>query len=100
VSTVTTSQVASATADLAAGAVGAYAYLVYISASAAINPGFTYSGNSLRYGGTSQFPTGRGAANGGIGASLPGTWRAMSNSESFTISGNGYYPATLFLRIS
>ena len=86
--TVTTNDVLNATAGASVGAVGTYALLRFIAATAA-SPGTTHSGSSLYYASAS------GGAPGSVSPS--GTWRLMGA----TLSGaaNDTY-ASLFLRIS
>jgi hypothetical protein len=98
VSNITTSQVGSATAGLAAGAVGTYAILLRLSSNASISVGSTYAGSGLRYSGfNSDVGTGAVLLSGGVGGAPAGSWRAMGHASSFS---SGDYPATVFLRIS
>ena len=84
----TTAEVGSATAGLAVGDVGSYAFLSPASTSTAYNPGATLAGSSLRYsgaesGGTSVFAT-----------APAGTWRIMGYKDVTTIV------SSVWLRIS
>lgn len=83
----TTAQVLSATAGLAAGAVGSYAYLASYPSNASITAGSTYAGSTLAWtsGNPDQF-----------GATVSGTWRALSHCPA----GQAYYPHGLFVRIA
>ena len=96
----TTAQVGTATAGLAAGAVGSYAWLAKLTNSvSAITFGTTHAGSGL---GPSGFTTpNTNAANaltsGLVGAAVSGTWQAMGTSD-FSASNN--CKQTLFLRIS
>lgn len=89
----TTSNVLSATAGAAVGAVGTYAFLYPTSGSYA--PGDTAAGSSLRYGGAGSFAD--------ISTTAPsGTWRAMGVARKFT-SGDPESTnniGTIWLRIS
>ena len=96
VSNITTSQVGSATAGLAAGAVGTYAILLRLSDNASISTGSTYAGSGLRYSGFNAVVGARGILSGGVGGAPAGSWRAMGHASS----SSGTYPATVFLRIS
>ena len=96
VSNITTSQVGSATAGLAAGAVGTYAILLRLSDNASISTGSTYAGSGLRYSGFNGSVGGRGIVSGGVGGAPVGSWRAMGHASS----ESNTYPATVFLRIS
>jgi hypothetical protein len=103
----TTNQVATATAGIAVGAVGSYAFLGETSFGATTNPGGTQAGSGLRYANVvktgGQFPgswndSSLQVANAIGGSSAPsGTWRAMGYNYG-DFSGN--YGATLWLRIS
>jgi len=96
VSNITTSQVGSATAGLAAGAVGTYAILLRLSDNASISTGSTYAGSGLRYSGFNGSVGSRGILSGEVGGAPAGSWRAMGHASS----ASGTYPATVFLRIS
>jgi hypothetical protein len=97
VSNITTSQVGSATAGLAAGAVGTYAILLRLSNDASISVGSTYAGSGLRYSGfNGDVNTNSFLFSGGFDGAPAGSWRAMGHASS----GSGPYPATVFLRIS
>ena len=87
VSTITTTQVANATAGVTAGAVGTYMLAVY-SGPVTVNFGDTVAGSDLR-------PAN--ATGNGVGAFQTGTWRCMGYSFTSSTSGN---LTTLFLRIS
>ena len=95
--TPTTAQVGTATAGLATGSVGTYAFLGRSSNSGDINAGTSYSGSSLKYAGVSaennyNYNT---ALNVG-GSTVAGTWRAMGTSTLGSDPSKG----TVFLRIS
>jgi hypothetical protein len=97
--TPTTAQVGTATAGLAADAVGSYAWLMRTSGStAAFTFGTTYAGSGL---GASGFCTpgtnaDQALSSVQIGATVSGTWRAMGNASN----ANSNVKHTLFLRIS
>ena len=96
----TTAQVGTATAGLAADAVGSYAWLAKTPVStAAITFGTTYAGSGLF---TSGFTTpgtiaGNALSSILVGAAVSGTWRAMGTSDYAAVSN---VKQTLFLRIS
>lgn len=73
------------TANLAVGAVGSYAFLVFATGTAAA-AGSTHAGSGLRYAN----------ANGGGSGTPAGTWRLMGATFASPIDGS----ASLFLRIS
>jgi hypothetical protein len=97
----TSAQVATATAGIAVGAVGSYAWLGgnTNTTTTYFNPGTSFAGSLLRYAGTAS--TGKYSDNTAarIGYSTPadvaGTWRAMGGVGSIN-----RYNTTLFLRIS
>jgi hypothetical protein len=95
----TTAQVGTATAGLAAGAVGSYAWLTRSTSSATtFSFGTTYAGSDLLpYGYNSAATTyGQTVTTGGAGAAQSGTWRAMGTVSN----GQTDFKHTLFLRIS
>jgi len=84
------SNTTSYTQPTAAGAVGTYVLARGSSNGGLISFGSTYAGSTLR-------PTGVDPnANSGVGSTLTGTWRAMG----YANAPNGYFPITLFLRVS
>jgi len=89
-------QVGSATAGLALGAVGSYAWLGQATAGTFV-AGSTYSGSGLKYSGflsTSVYSDDTAAS---INGSAPsGTWRAMGSADR--VSNRA--PSTLFLKIA
>jgi hypothetical protein len=87
VSTITTTQVASATAGVTAGAIGTYMMAVY-SGSTTVGFGGTAAGSDLR-------PSN--ATGNNVGSYQTGTWRCMGYTISSSTSGN---LTTLWLRIS
>ena len=87
VSTITTTQVANATAGVAAGAIGTYMMAVY-SGSTTVDFGGTAAGSDLR-------PSN--ATGNNVGSYQTGTWRCMGYTISSSTSGN---LTTLWLRIS
>lgn len=98
--TPTTSQVLSAMAGAAVGAVGTYALLQRSAANSSIALNATIAGSSLRYAGFSGDGSAVGPTQGPGNistANMPsGTWRAMGE----VLGASGKYSATLFLRIS
>jgi hypothetical protein len=93
----TSAQVGTATAGLAAGEVGSYAFLSRVTL-AAITAGSTYAGSGLRYSAalTASLSSDTNAnANTNGGATPSGTWQALGSGGSAS-----RYPITLFLRIS
>ena len=98
----TSAQVGTATAGLALGAVGSYAWLTTNSQTGTITSGSTYAGSGLYPAGFTIMPilnTGGNVGATGIGSAQSGTWRAMGSN---TVSGftSVYAPSTIFLRIS
>ena len=100
VTTITTAQVGSATAGLAVGAVGSYAFLYEPgSTSVGRSPGYTVAGSSLTYS-----AVGTNAPNGvsgnlclsSTGGSPSGTWRLMGA----MLALSGYEHSSVWLRIS
>lgn len=83
----------------AVGAVGTWAFLTLVSASAQIVAGTAYAGSGLRYTGfaTQTATPPFGADYNTNGATPSGTWLAMGTTPAATSMKN---PATLFLRIS
>jgi hypothetical protein len=103
VTTVTTAQVGSATAGLAAGAVGSYAFcLLALDTDTDYAAGNTFAGSSLRYAGTSATTSGSSTVMAQSGTPS-GTWRNMGYLQNVSSSGGagsqrqGY---TVWLRIS
>ena len=105
----TAAQVGSATASLATGAVGSYAWLG-LNGTGTIVKGTSYNTNTtdLRYAGflsTSVYvdDTANVIDNNDSGTDVSGTWKAMGNARR-TSGGssvvNNRYPSTLFLRIA
>jgi hypothetical protein len=95
----TSAQVGTATAGLAAGAVGSYAFLAQPDSNAtALTAGTTYAGSGLRFFGISggNF-TGGNAFFQAAGSTPAGTWQAMGTASKASFSAIG---CTLFLRIS
>lgn len=93
----TTAQVGTATAGLAAGEVGTYAFLARKTANVAIINGSTYAGSDLRYTGVVQTGNGNYSYGGGYNTTVvSGTWSAVGFCSN--ISGN--YSSTIFLRIA
>lgn len=96
----TSAQVGSATAGLAWGAVGTYAFLGTTYAvsplTTAANPGDTFSGSSLQAIGIYSF-TALGAQAHGV--ALSGTWRVMGFLRNLS-SSNSHFVGTLCLRIA
>lgn len=104
----TTAQVLAATAGLAVGAIGSYAFLMYVGYTASvISPGTLVAGSSLRYAGVGVYT---GGSQGGSGTYFmvggpSGTWRCIGpgnvglyDSESGTTSYYG--TASLYVRVS
>lgn len=96
----TTTQVGSATAGLAAGAVGSYAFATVHNGSAIYDFGDTVGGSSLhaagyRFAGTSTTS----AVFERDGVARSGTWRCMGFGPYMSITSNSK-PTTLWLRIS
>lgn len=96
-----TSDVLTATAGAAAGAVGTYAFMSLKDTSALISPNSTRPGSQLNYHGVNVPESGSlTAVGGGVPEALiPGTWRAMGGIFEGG-SGGSRRAATLFLRIS
>ena len=95
-----TARVSGATAGLAYGAIGTYAFLgtatTVAGSTTLANPGDTIAGSSLRALGMYAWT----AAGGAISASSPsGTWRVMGIMRNQAVS-NAYEVGTLCLRIS
>ena len=93
----TTAQVGTATADLAAGAVGSYALLNSLSV-ATRSSGATVAGSNLRYANTYTQN-----ANVGYSTETPsGTWRLMGNTGNYdaTLTSTTNVQASVWLRIS
>jgi hypothetical protein len=103
VTTVTTAQVGTATAGLAAGAVGSYAFLVLaLDTDTDYAAGNTFSGSNLRYAGASATTSGSSAVVPSSGTPS-GTWRNMGYLQNASSSGGGgsqRQGSTVFLRIS
>jgi hypothetical protein len=98
----TSAQVGTATAGLALGAVGSYAWLCTASYLQTITAGSTYAGSDLRPAGFAILPTFTNLANvsgTGVGSAQTGTWRAMG-SHTRTGYNAEFAPSTVFLRIS
>jgi hypothetical protein len=87
---VTTAAVASATAGIAVGAVGSYAFAGIVG-DYITSPGGTRAGSTMRY---------AGSVTGNSGTSLSGTWRCMGNSPSFNMGEGPIGDHTLWLRIA
>ena len=81
---------AAAGASTTAGAVGTYVLAQQNVNGGSISFGSTYAGSTLRP--TGVDPNGQS----GTGSALTGTWRAMGHSQA----PNGYFPTTLFVRVS
>jgi hypothetical protein len=95
-----TARVGAATAGLALGAVGTYAFLAHAALTTGpINAGSTVAGSSLRYAGfTAAAIAGSGLfSNNPASTTAPsGTWMQVGE----TTGATSLYRATLFLRIS
>ena len=94
--------IGTATAGLAAGAVGTYAYLVNTGIDTSISQGTSIAGSSLRYSGHSNDSLTTSDSNWSVshtagGANPSGTWQSMGSRG--TSVGRNYFQ-TLFLRIS
>lgn len=89
---------ASANASAALGAIGSYAFLAYKVSAGTITAGDTYAGSDLQYVGVRVASVVAQAFSVDFGASPSGTWMAMGHVQSNGTAG--YYPATLFLRVS
>ena len=94
--------IGTATAGLAAGAVGTYAYLVNTGIDTSISQGTSIAGSSLRYSGHSNDSLTTSTDNWSVshtagGANPSGTWQSMGSRG--TSVGRNYFQ-TLFLRIS
>ena len=92
----TLSNLQSANASISAGAVGSYAFLGYV-VNANVDVGSTFAGSDLRYGGITQDDNDVGILSGRLSGTPAGTWCAMGSPRSTT---TGYFPTTIFLRIS
>jgi hypothetical protein len=92
----TTAQVGAATAALAVGDVGSYAWLTYQTASGAVAVGTTFSGANLRYHGVVVVNADGGGSCGVWGGAPSGTWRCMGSNGA----NGGRYPTNIYLRIS
>jgi hypothetical protein len=92
----TTAQVGAATAALAAGDVGSYAWLTYQTASGAVAVGTTFSGANLRFHGVVVVNADAAGACGVWGGAPSGTWRCMGSNGA----NGGRYPTNIYLRIS
>ena len=98
----TTAQVGTATAGLALGSVGSYAWLTTNSYTTTITSGSTYAGSGLYPAGIPVLMTYNSGGNQGgtgIGSAQTGTWRAMG-SNTLSAVNSAYGPSTIFLRIS
>jgi hypothetical protein len=99
----TSAQVGSATADLAAGAVGSYAFLVLaLDTDTDYAAGNTFAGSNLRYAGASATTSGSSPVVPSSGTPS-GTWRNMGylqNISSGGGAGSQRQGSTVFLRIS
>ena len=95
----TTAQVGTATAGLAADAVGSYAWLSRNTPSTTpLTMGTTYAGSTLAaFGLTTNASSGSAASSSTLGVTVSGTWRAMGTA---VWAANNDYKTTLFLRIS
>lgn len=94
----TTAQVGTATAGLALGAVGSYAFLTLGTADTAIAQGASIAGSSLRYHGVGVPTVATSTCTGGNqGAAPSGTWRFNG---AITTTYTGRYYGGVFLRIS
>lgn len=90
--------VGSAIANIGVGAVGSFAFLSKLSNGGSIAVGEIVSGASLAYAGINiGTSTGNWADSGTQGASPSGTWKSLGYCASFTA---GWYPSTLFMRVS
>ena len=92
----TTAQVGAATAALAVGDVGSYAWLTYQTASGAVAAGTTFSGANLRYHGVVVVNADGSGSCGVWGGAPSGTWRCMGSNGA----NGGRYPTNIYLRIS
>lgn len=97
--TVTATTVGAATAGIAVGGLGGYAFLSKMTSGGSIAEGETLSGASLRYaGGNIAGTSAYYVVCGGQSASgLSGTWKAMGYCEAYAAN---WYPSTLWLRIA
>jgi hypothetical protein len=87
-----TKNVPNSTADLSAGGVGTYAYLVYPGNNAGRSAGFTIAGSSLQYAGQAPNQT--------LGSGTPGgSWRLMGALAAFSVpKGTSHTSASVWLR--
>ena len=92
----TTAQVGAATAALAVGDVGSYAWLTYQVASGAVAVGTTFAGANLRYHGVVVVNADAAGACGVWGGAPSGTWRCMGSNGA----NGGRFPTNIYLRIS
>lgn len=92
----TTAQVGAATAALAVGDVGSYAWLTYQTASGAVAVGTTFAGANLRYHGVVVVNADAAGACGVWGGAPSGTWRCMGSNGA----NGGRFPTNIYLRIS
>jgi hypothetical protein len=90
VTTITTSQVATATAGVSVGAIGTYAMCRRVSGTGSLAAGATVSGSELQYSSTN-------AGASGSSGTPSGTWRVMGYLET---TGTASGAVSLFLRIS
>lgn len=96
-STPTSEQVGTATAGLAIGAVGTYAFLALTTVSSAISAGSTYAGSDLNYTSVGVWNTNANYTYDLKMSGAPsGTWKAMG----YAFGKVNIYPATIFLRIA
>jgi hypothetical protein len=96
----TSAQVGTATAGLAAGAVGTYVFARRTSSTDTFSFGATVAGSGLFPHGINLLDSGAGNQTGTApGSALSGTWMAMGSAGTAGVNAN-YRPASLWLRIS
>jgi len=107
--TPSTSDVLTATAGASAGDIGTYAWLGENVANTSTTFGGTRAGSNLRATGVNkgvyQYNVSSLRSTAYIASDFnttpSGTWRCMGDSKYYTdVCGSGYYPSTLWLRIS
>lgn len=99
----TSADVGSATAGLAVGAVGTYAWLGHLTGNTTITVGGSYAGSSLAYSGATVINNATNLASWFTGTfnaagSPPGTWKAMGHNVPY--AATNISAQTLFLRIA